>query len=47
MVTTVMRDLSLSWWLSQPEQAFLDRQLCLPATSDAIEQALRMSTSGN
>ena len=31
-----MKDVSMSWWMSQPEQAFLDAQLCLSGTSDEI-----------
>jgi hypothetical protein len=42
-IATAMRDLSVSWWMSQPEQAFLDDQLCDPTNNNEIVEALRMS----
>ncbi len=39
-----MKDVSMSWWMSQPEQAFLDAQLCLTDTSAEIMKALEVST---
>ena len=42
-IATAMRDLSVSWWMSQPEQAFLDDQLCDPTNNDEIVEALRTS----
>jgi hypothetical protein len=42
-IATAMRDLSVSWWMSQPEQAFLDDQLCDPTNNDEIVGALRTS----
>jgi hypothetical protein len=38
-----MKDVSMSWWMSQPEQAFLDAQLCLADTSAEIIRALEAS----
>lgn len=42
-ITATMRDLSVSWWMSQPEQAFLDDQLCDPKNNAEIVGALRTS----
>jgi hypothetical protein len=42
-ITAAMQDVSLSWWMSQPEQAFLDYQLCDNGNSDQIIAALRAS----
>jgi len=44
-ITAAMQDVSLSWWMSQPEQAFLDYQLCDKGNSDQIITALRASVS--
>ncbi len=44
-ITAAMQDVSLSWWMSQPEQAFLDYQLCDKGNSDQIITALRASAS--
>ena len=38
-----MKDVSMSWWISQPEQAFLDAQLCLFGTSDEIVRLIKLS----
>ena len=40
-IATTMRDLSVSWWMSQPEQAFLDDQLCDPENNKQITKALQ------
>ena len=44
-VATTMRDLSVSWWMSQPEQAFLDDQLCDPKNNAQIAKALQTSAA--
>ena len=36
-----MEYVSMSWWLSQPVQAYLGAQLCLPANWDRLERELR------
>jgi hypothetical protein len=33
----VVRELSMSWWLSQPVQEFLDAQLCHPKNRDGLK----------
>ena len=38
-----MNEVSISWWMSQPMQSFLDRQLCRGFNSDALDQTMRMS----
>jgi hypothetical protein len=45
-----MEQVSMSWWLSQPVQAYLDAQLCLPANWERLECELRkgrMSQGGD
>ncbi len=36
-----MEHVSMSWWMSQPVQAYLDAQLCLPANWKRLECELR------
>jgi hypothetical protein len=36
-----MEFVSMSWWMSQPVQADLDAQLCLPANWQRLECELR------
>jgi hypothetical protein len=36
-----MENVSMSWWMSQPVQAYLDAQLCLPANWKRLECELR------
>ncbi len=36
-----MENVSMSWWMSQPVQAYLDAQLCLPANWERLECELR------
>jgi hypothetical protein len=36
-----MAHVSMSWWMSQPVQAYLDAQLCLPANWERLECELR------
>ena len=36
-----MKEVSMSWWISQPVQAYLDAQLCLPVNWDRLECELR------
>jgi hypothetical protein len=36
-----LAQVSMSWWLSQPVQAYLDAQLCLPANWERLECELR------
>jgi hypothetical protein len=36
-----MEYVSMSWWISQPVQAYLDAQLCLPANWERLECELR------
>jgi hypothetical protein len=43
-MTAAMRDLSVSWWMSQPAQAFLDDQLCDESNNKEIAKALHAST---
>ena len=40
-----MAEVSISWWMSQPMQSYLDRQLCLDINSHAINQTMRVSAS--
>jgi hypothetical protein len=42
----VMRRVSMSWWMSQPVQAYLDAQLCLRANWDRLECELREGRTG-
>jgi hypothetical protein len=45
-----MEQVSMSWWMSQPVQAYLDAQLCVPANWQPIECELRegrTSTGGD
>ena len=46
---TRMEQVSMSWWMSQPVQAYLDAQLCLPANWKRLECELRegRTNSGN
>lgn len=37
----MMEQVSMSWWMSQPVQAYLDAQLCLPANWERLECELR------
>jgi hypothetical protein len=41
-----MEQVSMSWWMSQPVQAYLDAQLCLPANWLRIECELREGRAG-
>lgn len=43
--TAQMTEVSISWWMSQPMQSYLDRQLCLGINSNAIDQTLRVSAA--
>ena len=36
-----LENVSMSWWMSQPVQAYLDAQLCLPANWERLECELR------
>jgi hypothetical protein len=36
-----MEHVSMSWWMPQPVQAYLDAQLCLPANWKRLECELR------
>jgi hypothetical protein len=36
-----LENVSMSWWMSQPVQAYLDEQLCLSANWDGLERELR------
>jgi hypothetical protein len=36
-----MENVSMSWWMSQPVQAYLDAQLCLPANWKRLDCELR------
>jgi hypothetical protein len=38
-----MDEVSISWWMSQPMQSFLDRQLCRKPNSYALDQTMRVS----
>jgi hypothetical protein len=38
-------EVSISWWMSQPMQSYLDQQLCRDANANAIEQTMRISAS--
>jgi hypothetical protein len=40
-----MSEVSISWWMSQPMQSFLDRQLCRKENSDALDQTMRVSAA--
>jgi len=39
-----MTEVSISWWMSQPMQSYLDRQLCRKINSDALDHTMRVST---
>jgi hypothetical protein len=38
-----MTEVSISWWMSQPMQSYLDRQLCRKINNDALDQTMRVS----
>jgi hypothetical protein len=38
-----MTEVSISWWMSQPMQSYLDRQLCRKINSDALDHTMRVS----
>jgi hypothetical protein len=37
-----MEEISMSWWLSQPVQEYLDAQLCHPANRESLRQLLEI-----
>ena len=46
--TTTMNVVSMSWWISQPVQAYLDAQLCAPEMDQILicELKRRIGTDG-
>jgi hypothetical protein len=40
-----MKVVSMSWWMSQPVQAYLDGQLCVPQNWDPLNTALKAKNS--
>jgi hypothetical protein len=40
-----LKEVSMSWWISQPVQSYLDHQVCLVANNNQIERALKVSNS--
>jgi hypothetical protein len=41
-----MEEISMSWWLSQPVQEYLDAQLCHPANRESLRQLLEIMKPG-
>jgi hypothetical protein len=44
-VDATMKVVSMSWWMSQPVQAYLDGQLCVPQNWDPLNSALKAKNS--
>ena len=44
---TTMNVVSMSWWISQPVQAYLDAQLCAPEIDSTLLCELRRKVDNN